>query len=56
ADISPQGGHFSNTLQVVSWKGHNEIIKLLVNNGVDNNTSDKSLCFAIEAAVLADHW
>ncbi|TLS20366.1 uncharacterized protein PpBr36_11366 [Pyricularia pennisetigena] len=34
ADVNAQGGRYGNALQAASLKGHNEIVQILVHNGV----------------------
>ena len=33
ADVNARGGEYGNALQIASYKGHEEIAKLLMENG-----------------------
>lgn len=35
ADVNAQGGTFGNALQVASFRGHYDVVKLLLENGAD---------------------
>lgn len=37
ADVNAQGGYFGNALQAASSRGHQEIVKLLLDQGADVN-------------------
>lgn len=41
--VNTQEDHFENALQAASYKGHNDIVRLLIEHGADVNAKRRSV-------------
>ena len=55
ADVNAQDGHYDNALQAASYRGHEEIVKLLVKEGADVNAQSGYYGNALQAASYGGH-
>ncbi len=55
ADVNSQGGHYGNALQAASYRGHEEVVKLLVEEGADVNAQGGGYGNALQAASRGGH-
>ncbi|KAE9567466.1 hypothetical protein CGMCC3_g16399 [Colletotrichum fructicola] len=53
--VNAQGGEYGNALQAASYRGHQEIVKLLLNQGADVNAQGGGYGNALQAASYRGH-
>ncbi|KAJ5757468.1 uncharacterized protein N7511_006162 [Penicillium nucicola] len=53
--VNAQGGYFGNALQAASWKGHEEVVLMLLDHGADMNAQGGRFGNALQATSSQGH-
>jgi ankyrin repeat protein len=54
-DVNEQGGLYGNPLQAASYRGHEKVVQVLLDNGADVNAQEGFFSHALQAASYRGH-